>query len=79
MGMDMTDLAKLDIAIAEAREFLKLARDLRPRLVAWDKRICLGDKDEPEYPVDRAAKVRASSLRVYRALIDLRRKEGNRL
>lgn len=70
----MTDLAKLDIAIDDAAEFLTLARRLRNKL--WLYNLKPG---ESKYPIDEAAKVRASSLRVYRALIDLRRREGKRL
>lgn len=73
----MTDLAKLDIAIDDAAEFLKLARKLRQRLFENEILIELGK--EPRYPIDEAAKVRASSLRVYRSMIDLRRREGKRL
>ena len=73
----MMDLAKLDIAIAEASEFLKLARALRPRLLSYV--VLCKHGDSPKYPIDEAAKVRASSLRVYRALIDLRRPDGKKL
>ena len=73
----MVDLAKLDIAIAEASEFLKLARDARPRLLSYVVRCNHGDS--PEYPIDECAKVRAKSLDLYRALVDLRRKQEKRI
>ena len=72
----MMDLLKLDIAIAEASEFLKLARDARPSLLSYVVRCNHGDS--PNYPIDECAKVRAKSLVLYRALVDLRRKEGDR-
>lgn len=72
----MTDLSKLDIAIAEASEFLQKARSLRRPLYVYEHTKDIG---EAQYPIDAAAKVRASSLRVYRAMIDLRRQEAKRL
>jgi hypothetical protein len=65
----MMDLLKLDIAIAEAREFLSLARE------AGDKLHTYNDSWRDKYPIDECAKVRAKSLDLYRSLVDLRRKE----
>lgn len=68
----MMDLAKLDIAIDDAKEFLELARKARYNLYAYEY---LANTD---YPIDHCAKVRAKSLDLYRSLVDLRRKESNR-
>lgn len=77
------DLAKLNIAISEAAEFLKLARDLQPKLHRYGYLVALDDligvKCEVLYPIDEAAKVRAKSLDLSRALVDLRRKQEKRI
>lgn len=75
----MMDLAKLNVAIAEAAEFLKMAKELQPKLHRYGYLVALdnliGAKCEAKYPIDHCAKVRAKSLDLYRALVDLRRKE----
>ena len=78
----MMDLAKLNIAISEATEFLKMAKDLQPKLHRYGYLVALDDligaKCKARYPIDECAKVRAKSLDLYQSLIDLRRKEGDR-
>ena len=65
----MMDLLKLDIAIAEAREFLSLAREASEAMHNY------GSAYECADVIGLCAKTRAKSLDLYRALVDLRRKE----
>ena len=68
----MMDLLKLDIAIAEAREFLSLAREASEAMHNY------GSAYECADVIGLCAKTRAKSLDLYRALVDLRRQEGYR-
>ena len=65
----MMDLLKLDIAIAEAREFLSMARETSEAMHNY------GSAYECADVIGLCAKTRAKSLVLYRSLIDLRRKE----
>ena len=69
----MMDLLKLDIAIAEAREFLSLARETSEAMHNY------GSAYEGADVIGLCAKTRAKSLVLYRSLIDLRRKEPEKL
>lgn len=68
----MMDLLKLDIAIAEAREFLSMARETSEAMHNY------GSAYEGADVIGLCSKTRAKSLVLYRSLIDLRRKEGDR-
>ena len=63
------NLTKIDIAIAEAREFLSLARETSEAMHNYG-----GSYDGADV-IGLCAKTRAKSLDLYRALVDLRRKE----
>ena len=65
----MMDLLKLDIAIAEAREFLSMARETSEAMHNY------GSAYEGADVIGLCAKTRAKSLVLYRSLIDVRRKE----
>ena len=65
----MMDMLKLDIAIAEAREFLSLARETSEAMHNY------GSAYEGADVIGLCAKTRAKSMVLYRALVDLRRKE----
>jgi len=77
------DLTKLDMAIAEAREFLSLAHAARHKMEGYEAELRFNSKhpgqfESPKYPIDECAKVRAKSMVLYRALVDLRRKEESK-
>lgn len=65
----MMNLLKLDIAIAEAREFLSLARETSESMHNY------GSAYDGADVIGLCAKTRAKSLVLYRTLVDLRRKE----
>ena len=65
----MKEMLKHDIAIAEAREFLSLARETSEAMHNY------GSAYEGADVIGLCAKTRAKSMVLYRALVDLRRKE----